>query len=147
MWAKIITIKRTKDLNYFSLCAFNLFNKRVSQCEMNYWNKWTSPRHSNLLRCTCRSIKGSIHPKMKIVINYPLSCRSRAVRPSFIFRTQIKIFLMKSESYLTLHRQQLNWKVPRSRNVVNTSVKQWHQWLNFSFATLQEYFFVQRKQK
>ncbi len=22
MWAKIITIKRTKDLNYFSLCAF-----------------------------------------------------------------------------------------------------------------------------
>ncbi len=25
MWAKIITIKRTKDLNYFSLCALNLF--------------------------------------------------------------------------------------------------------------------------
>ncbi len=39
MWAKIITIKRTKDLNYFSLCALNLFNTRVSQFELNYWNK------------------------------------------------------------------------------------------------------------
>ncbi len=50
---------------------------------------------------------------------------------------------MKSESSQTLHRQQRNWNVPRSRNVVNTSVKQsmWHQWLNFSFATLREYFF------
>ncbi len=53
MWTKIITIKRTKDLNYFSLCAFNLFNTRVSQFELNYWNKLTFPRHSNLLRCTC----------------------------------------------------------------------------------------------
>ncbi len=39
MWAKIITIKRTKDLNYFSLCAFNLFNTQVSQFELNYWKK------------------------------------------------------------------------------------------------------------
>ncbi len=53
MWAKIITINRTKDLNYFSLCAFNLFNTRVSQFEFNYWIKWTFPRHSNLLTCTC----------------------------------------------------------------------------------------------
>ncbi len=27
--------------------------ERVSQFELNYWNKWTFPRHSNLLRCTC----------------------------------------------------------------------------------------------
>ncbi len=47
MWPKIITIKRTKDLNYFSLCALNLFNTRVSQFELNYWNKWTFTRHSN----------------------------------------------------------------------------------------------------
>ncbi len=53
MWAKIITIKRTKDLNYFSLCALNLFNTRVSQFQLNYWNKLTFPRHFNLLRCTC----------------------------------------------------------------------------------------------
>ncbi len=37
MWAKIITIKRTKDLNYFSLCALNLFNTRDLQFELNYW--------------------------------------------------------------------------------------------------------------
>ncbi len=31
-------------------------------------------------------------------MNYSPSCRSKPVRPSFIFGTQIKIFLMKSES-------------------------------------------------
>ncbi len=53
MWAKIITIKRTKDLNYFSLYALHLFNTWVSQFELNYWNKITFPRHSNLLSCNC----------------------------------------------------------------------------------------------
>ncbi len=53
MWAKIITIKRTKGLNYFSLCALNLFNKQFSQFELNYWNKLPFPWHSNLLICTC----------------------------------------------------------------------------------------------
>ncbi len=53
MWAKIITIKRTKDLNYFSLFVLNLFNTRVSQFELNYWNKWTFPWHTIFLRCTC----------------------------------------------------------------------------------------------
>uniref|UniRef100_A0A673KNV9 Target of myb1 like 2 membrane trafficking protein n=1 Tax=Sinocyclocheilus rhinocerous TaxID=307959 RepID=A0A673KNV9_9TELE len=42
------------------------------------------------------------------VINYSPSCRSKPVRPSFIFRTHIKEFLMKSESFLTLHCQQWN---------------------------------------
>ncbi len=32
-------LKRTKDLNYFSLCALNLLNTWVSQFELNYWNK------------------------------------------------------------------------------------------------------------
>ncbi len=40
------------------------------------------------------------------VIKYSHSCLSK---PSFIFGTQIKIFLLKLESYLTLHRQQSNW--------------------------------------
>ncbi len=35
-------------------------------------------------------------------------CHSKPVRPLFIFGTQIKIFLIKSESFLTLHRQQCN---------------------------------------
>ncbi len=55
MWAKIITIKRTKDLNYFSLCALNLFNTQVLQFELNYWNKLTFPQNSNLLRSACNS--------------------------------------------------------------------------------------------
>ncbi len=37
------------------------------------------------------------------VINYSPSCRSKPIRPSFIFGTQIKSILMKSESFLTLH--------------------------------------------
>ncbi len=53
---KSITTKRTKDLNYFSLCALNSCNTQVSQFELNYWNKWTFPQHSNLLSCTCISI-------------------------------------------------------------------------------------------
>ncbi len=44
-------------------------------------------------------IKGIVHPKNENdVINYLPSCRSKPVRPSFIFWTQIKIFLMQSES-------------------------------------------------
>ncbi len=45
------------------------------------------------------------------VINYSPSCRSKPLRSPFIFGTQIKIFLMKSESFLTLHRQQWNYPV------------------------------------
>jgi len=37
-------------------------------------------------------------PKNEIsVINYSPSCRSTPIRPSFIFGTQIKIFLIKSD--------------------------------------------------
>ncbi len=45
-------------------------------------------------------IKRNVHSQMKIVVNYSPSCRSKYIRPSFIFRTQIKIFLMKSERFL-----------------------------------------------
>ncbi len=67
MWAKIITIKRTKDLNYFSLCTFNLFNTRVSQFELNYWNKLTFPQHSNLLRCKCQTVHSSSYVFILII--------------------------------------------------------------------------------
>ncbi len=40
------------------------------------------------------------------VINYSPSCRPKHVRASFIFGTQIKIFLVESESFLILRRQQ-----------------------------------------
>ncbi len=49
VFVKCEPIKRTKDLNNFSLCALNLFNTQVSQFVLNYRNKWTFPRHSNLL--------------------------------------------------------------------------------------------------
>ncbi len=55
----------------------------------------------------------------------------------------MKIFLMKSESYQILHRQQHNWNVPRSRNVVNTSVK---KSMRLSFAALRESFFFLLKE-
>ncbi len=50
MWAKIITIKRTKDLNYFCLCALDLFNTQVSQFELNYWlhSNWDAPVHDTI---------------------------------------------------------------------------------------------------
>jgi len=37
------------------------------------------------------------------VINYSPSCRFKPVRLSFIFETRMKIFLMKSESFLSLY--------------------------------------------
>ncbi len=60
-------------------------------------------------------IKGLVHPKMKIL--------SLITHPHVVPNTT-KIFLMESESSLTLHRQQRNCNVSRSRNVVRTSVKQ-----------------------
>ncbi len=47
-------------------------------------------------------IKGIVPTKMKIDVNYSPSCRSRPLRPLFIFGMQIEILLMKSE------RQQYN---------------------------------------
>ncbi len=40
---------------------FYIFNTRVSQFELNYCSKWTFPRHSNLLRCTCILCKQNIY--------------------------------------------------------------------------------------
>ncbi len=52
-------------------------------------------------------IKGIVSPKNEnSFIIYSPSCRSKPVRPPFIFGTQIKNFLMESERSLTLHRQQ-----------------------------------------
>ncbi len=42
------------------------------------------------------------------VIKYSPSCCSKPERTSFIFGTQIQIFLLKSKSFLNLHRQECN---------------------------------------
>ncbi len=77
--------------------------------------KWPRPQvwvfgqgmsHENVLSVHC-TLKGIVYAKMKVL---SLS-KTLPVRPSFIFGTQIKIFLMKSKSFLTLHRQQCNWNV------------------------------------
>ncbi len=59
--------------------------------------------HSSVLQVKRDTDKGIVHPKNEnSVVNYSPSYRSKPVRPSFIYRTQIKIFLMNSESSLTL---------------------------------------------
>ncbi len=68
------------------------------------------------------NIRDSSPKNENSVINYSPLCRSNPIRPSFIFITQIKIFVMKSESFLTIHRKQCNWNVPRPRNAVRTSL-------------------------
>ncbi len=64
------------------------------------------------------------HKNESSVINHSPSCCSKPIRPSFIFRAQIKIFWMKSGSFLTLHRQQrmrcgilvkAHWRLTRKR--------------------------------
>ncbi len=47
----------------------------------------------------CCAFKGIVNPKMKIVSSFTHP-RSKPVKPSFIFGAQIKIFLIKSESFL-----------------------------------------------
>ncbi len=44
--------------------------------------------------CKKRTCEWVITQKYNYVINYSPSCLSKPVRPSFIFRTQMKIFLM-----------------------------------------------------
>ncbi len=63
---------------------------------------------ANYITNKYKIFKGIVHPKIKISHYYSPSCRSKLVRPPFIFGTQIKIFLMQSESFPTLHGQQQN---------------------------------------
>ncbi len=68
-----------------------------------------------------------VHPKMQIL---SLITHSHVVpRRSFLFGTQIKIFLMKSESFLTLHRQQQDYynQGPERQKA------QWYNGNNFFF--------------
>ncbi len=55
------------------------------------------------------------------VINYSPSCRSKPVRLSFIFRAQIKIFLMKSKSFLIDSNATDTYKAQKgSKDIVKT---------------------------
>ncbi len=69
-----------------------------------YISGWTSPlkvwSSSFLYSLVLYTSRDSSHKNDNSVINYSPSCRPKPVRLSFIFRTQIKILLMKSESFL-----------------------------------------------
>ncbi len=78
------------------------------------------------------------------VINYSPSRLSKPVRPSFIFRTHIKIFLMKSESFLTLPETARIRTWSRPRKVVRILL---NQWINCNYMKLQEYFLCTKKTK
>ncbi len=60
--------------------------------------------------CKMTTWRVSLPKNVNYFNNYSPSC-SEPVRPLFIFRTQIKIFLMKYESFLTLHWQQGNYYI------------------------------------
>ncbi len=67
------------------------------------------------------------------VINYSLSSHSKPTRPSIIFVTQMKVFLIKYETILTLHRQQSKmFKAQKcSKGIVKmVHVTEFHFWVN-----------------
>ncbi len=69
-----------------------------------------------------KRLKGIVHPKMKIL---PLITHPHVVsnRETSVHRTQIKIFLMESESSQTLHIQQGSLHDQGPENVARRSVK------------------------
>ncbi len=61
----------------------------------------------------------------KCKCNYSLSCRSKPVRPPFIFGAQIKIFLMKSESFLTLQTSMRIYDSTSSHSFIKLQLNHW----------------------
>ncbi len=119
MWAKIITIKRTKELNYFSLCALNLFNTRVSQFELNYWNKWTFPPHYNLWRCTCSTwwqnpCWQSQRSDVFVVVGHQVCTHLRRDFVSLLFADPLQVIkvsrlTLETQTFSSLHRFSMGW--------------------------------------
>ncbi len=96
MWAKIINIKKKQRLKLLqSVC--NEFNTRVSQFELNYWNKWNFPQHSNLLRYTCMT---SFICKRITVHNCIDSCLRNTAAGTF--KTVLKYQVWLCLDYFTL---------------------------------------------
>ncbi len=88
-----------------------------------------------------KELKGIVHPKMKLMLLIIHPHVIPNTRPSFIFRTQIKIFLMKSESFLILHRQQCN-VVVLSWMMVDGDAEDKNYWIKSLFLfSLHTYWF------
>ncbi len=72
-----------------------------------FHNKIIDSKYSICEKKKCGSFicRDSLPKNENSLINYSPSFHSKPVTPLFIFGTQIKMFLSKSESFLTLHRQ------------------------------------------
>jgi len=66
------------------------------------------------------------------VIKYSPSCHSKPIRLSFIFETQMKIFLMKSESFLFLHWQLRDYHIDVSKRDRKMNPL-WIEWFSPNF--------------
>ncbi len=91
--------------------VYTLFLRNFTKFQWNWSVYVACVVHSLIIYNQCwvsysKKVRDSSPKNENSVINYTPSFRSKPVRPSFIFGTQIKIFLMKSESFLILHRQQ-----------------------------------------
>ncbi len=86
-------------------------------CWKYYYGLYTSIfARSNGLKL--KLLRDSSPKKDNSVINY-----SPSVRPSFIFRTQINIFLMNSESSLFLSDSKVTTTIKAQKNVARTLLK------------------------
>ncbi len=80
--------------------------------------------------------KGIVHPKKEYpVINYSPSCHSKPVRPSFIFRTQTKIFMMEISApawtmkppYYLVHKDNWNNEFIQQFLLLPVSLQHWEE--------------------
>ncbi len=101
--------------------------------------------------CGTEQIQKNSSPKNVCIPNsviiYLPSCGSKPVIPLFIFGTQIKLFLIKSKSFLTLHRQQWNWNM--TQKDIKRIVKIVHvtSVVFMKFMKLREYILCTKKTK
>ncbi len=81
------------------------------------------------------------------VLNYSTLCRSKPVKPLFLFRTQIKIFFdgIQELSDPVLTATQLPHS--RLRKIVKELLTVWHQWFNLNYMKLRECFLCAIKTK
>ncbi len=84
-------------------------------------NLFFKPSRFQLLNMA--TFKGIVQPKILIML---LITHPHVVSNCKIFRTQFNIFLMKSESFLTLHRQQCNWHTFKAQKGSKDIVKTFH---------------------
>ncbi len=93
------------DIVFFDLC----WQKDVKLKQQLSFKRKTS--HSRAERASFLYVTGAYcivhtYSSPKNDNNYSLSCHSKSVKPLFIFRTKIKIFLMKFKTFLTIFKAQ-----------------------------------------